>query len=117
MAWVIIMERLRIARTKHKWTQKEVANKLGIHQSTYTKYETGDSDPSSEMLLKLAEIFEVSTDYLLGREQKEQPPAQSRGLTDVQKEAVQFIKRLSEEQLVRFINMGKAAFEDNGGKI
>lgn len=40
---------------------------LGIHCTTYTKYETGASEPSFEMLRKLTEIFGVSSDYLLGR--------------------------------------------------
>lgn len=63
------MHILRTLRKEHGWTQREVANKLGIHCTTYTKYETGASEPSFEMLEKLTQIFDVSADYLLGRTQ------------------------------------------------
>lgn len=61
------MHILRTLRKQEGWTQREVANKLGIHCTTYTKYETGASEPSFDMLEKLAQLFDVSTDYLLGR--------------------------------------------------
>ena len=54
--------------------QKDVAALLGIDRTTYAKYESGASEPNYETLLKLAEIFGVSTDYILGREEKSSPP-------------------------------------------
>ena len=69
------MEQLRVLRKKHNWKQKEVADMLGIHVTTYTKYETGKSSPNRDMIVKLAEVFDVSTDYLLGvMEKRETPP-------------------------------------------
>lgn len=105
------MERLRVARNKLKLTQKEVANKLGIHQSTYTKYETGDSDPSSEMLLKLSEIFEVSTDYLLGRDEKENKPASvsTDGQSEEMKELIRLYDQASPEMQAAALGMLRAA--------
>lgn len=50
-------------------TQKQVAEKLGITQPSYIRYEIGNSEPTLENLVKLADIFEVSVDYLLGRTQ------------------------------------------------
>lgn len=50
--------------------QKEVANYLGVDRTTYVKYERGDSEPNHDMLSKLADYFDVSIDYLLGREEK-----------------------------------------------
>lgn len=61
------MQVLRSLRKQQGLTQREVADMLGIHCTTYTKYETGASEPSFEMLRKLTEIFGVSSDYLLGR--------------------------------------------------
>lgn len=63
----MIMQVLRSLRKQQGLTQREVADMLGIHCTTYTKYETGASEPSFEMLRKLTEIFGVSSDYLLGR--------------------------------------------------
>ena len=48
--------------------QKDVAQRLGIDRTTYAKYESGASEPNHETLLKLSELFDVSADYLLGRE-------------------------------------------------
>lgn len=48
-------------------TQREVADYLGIKQPSYIRYENGGSEPSLENLVKLADLFDVSVDYLLGR--------------------------------------------------
>lgn len=54
-------------------TKKEVAELLKIDQSTYGKYELGKRQPDSEMLKKLADIFNTSVDYILGRTEKYNP--------------------------------------------
>lgn len=61
------MRFLKSLRKEKGWTQQEVANRLGIERSTYTRYETGDSEPNFEMLELLSQIFDVSTDVLIGR--------------------------------------------------
>lgn len=58
--------RLKKLRKSKKMTQEQLSNKLGIKRSTYAKYETGENEPDYEMLQKLANFFDVSTDYLLG---------------------------------------------------
>ncbi len=58
---------LRKLRESKKLTQADVASALQIGRSTYTKYESGKSKPVSEMLIKIADYFGVSVDYLLGR--------------------------------------------------
>ncbi|OJG76515.1 hypothetical protein RV10_GL003652 [Enterococcus pallens] len=49
-------------------TQAEVAQKIGVTRPAYTSYETGKREPAYENLISLAELFEVSTDYLLGKQ-------------------------------------------------
>jgi transcriptional regulator with XRE-family HTH domain len=44
-----------------------MAVKLGIKQPSYIRYEIGTSEPTQEILVKIADIFNVSADYLLGR--------------------------------------------------
>ncbi|SNS28104.1 DNA-binding transcriptional regulator, XRE-family HTH domain [Anaerovirgula multivorans] len=51
-----------------KINQATVAQAIGVDRSTYSKYETGDSEPDFETVRKLADFFNVSIDYLLGRE-------------------------------------------------
>ena len=55
-------------RKQHKMTQREVAKILDISQPSYIRYENGTSEPTIENLIKLADLFDVSLDYLCGRE-------------------------------------------------
>lgn len=57
---------LKKLRTEHKLTQKEIAQKLGISVSAYSFWENGKFQPDNNSLIKLSEIFNCSTDYLLG---------------------------------------------------
>ena len=54
-------------RKLNRLTQREVAKRLGISQPSYIRYENGKAEPSLENLVKLADLFDVSVDYLLGR--------------------------------------------------
>jgi len=50
-------------------TQRQVADVLGITQPSYIRYENGKSEPTLENLVKLADLFDVSIDYLCGRKE------------------------------------------------
>lgn len=58
--------RIRDLREDSDLTQKEIAEILGMSQTGYSKYETGENDIPTEVLIKLAEYYHTSTDYLLG---------------------------------------------------
>ncbi len=57
---------LKSLRIKNDLTQKQLADKLGLTKSVISAYETGLRMPSYDVLISLARIFKVSTDYLLG---------------------------------------------------
>ena len=59
--------RLKDMRSDAKLTQKEVAAKLNMSQTGYSKYETGTNDIPTAVLIKLADFYKTSVDYLLGR--------------------------------------------------
>ena len=61
------MQRLREIRKNKKITMKDLAVFLGISESAVSLYETGKSQPDHETLKKIADYFDVSIDYLLGR--------------------------------------------------
>jgi transcriptional regulator with XRE-family HTH domain len=54
-------------RKDPKWTQEYLADLLGVARPTYTAYEKGTKQPSLETINKIADVFDVSTDYLAGR--------------------------------------------------
>lgn len=60
-------EALLEQRKLNHLTQREVASRLGISQPSYVRYENGKAEPTLENLVKLADLFDVSVDYLLGR--------------------------------------------------
>lgn len=63
----MIGERLKQLRKEKGIEAQFIAQKINVSKSTYSYYENDKSDPNFETLKKLADIFDVSTDYLLGR--------------------------------------------------
>ena len=63
----MLKDQLQKIRKKHNKTQQEIADILGITQSAYAYYETGRNEPDIETLKKLADYYETSIDYLVGR--------------------------------------------------
>ena len=61
--------RLRDLREDADLSQEQVAKVLGIDQRTYSNYETGKREIPVHHLLTLAELYQTTTDYLLGRAQ------------------------------------------------
>lgn len=58
--------RLRELREDHDYTQRYVANVLGLSQRGYSHYETGHYELTASALIKLSKLYNVSTDYILG---------------------------------------------------
>ena len=65
--------RIRALREDSDRTQRQVADYLQMSQTGYSKYETGENDIPTTVLLKLAELYTTSTDYLLGRTDQVEP--------------------------------------------
>lgn len=65
-----IAENIRFYRMKQNWTQKMLAEKLSISDSSISNYEKSINEPSIQMVMKLAELFQVSTDELYGVQTK-----------------------------------------------
>lgn len=66
----MIFPNIRNLREDSDKTQKELADYLNIKQTTYSKYELGKINIPIESFIKLAEFYDVSIDYLVGRTSK-----------------------------------------------
>ena len=66
----MIYRRIRDLREDQDLSQKQVAQMLGMSQTGYSKYETGENDSPTSVLIRLADFYQTSTDYLLGRTDK-----------------------------------------------
>ena len=63
---ITMYPRIRDLREDKDLTQKEIGEILGMSQTGYSKYETGENDIPSSVLIKLARFYNTSVDYLLG---------------------------------------------------
>ena len=59
--------RIRDLREDRDLTQTQVSQMLGMSQTGYSKYETGENDLPTQVLIRLADFYHTSVDYLLGR--------------------------------------------------
>lgn len=64
------MKALRELRTKHNISQQKLADKLNVSRSTVAMWENNLSQPDNDKIVAIANLFNVSTDYLLGQEKK-----------------------------------------------
>lgn len=106
-------ERLKELRKKANFTQVEVAEKLGISQPAYASWERGVKKPTQENLVKIAQVLNVSVDYLVGNSEEKSDELDniellfrmnSKGLTDEEKKVFQ-------KELIEFMEERKKAFE------
>lgn len=66
-------ENIRSIRIDKGYTQTQIAERLGISQNTYSQYEIGILNYPVDAVVKLADFYNVSTDYLLGRTNVKEP--------------------------------------------
>jgi len=109
-------KRLRDLREKNNLQQKELAKELNVLEATVSMWETGKRIPYSDMLIKIANYFKVSIDYLLGNEHNSKKQEEQLNEQEVLKKALQkvgFMEKnedLSNEELnklMKFVNANK----------
>lgn len=99
---------LKKLREELNYTQAQVAQMLGVQRPTYSRYENNERQPDNETLKKLADIFDVSVDYLLGRT-KERKATESTDITfdDFTYAMHNESKELSEEDKQMLLDMAR----------
>ena len=106
-------ERLKDLRKQAGLTQVDVAEKLGISQPAYASWERGVKKPTQENLVKIAQILNVSVDYLVGNSEEKTDELDniellfrmnSKGLTEEEKE-------IFKRELIEFMEERKKAFD------
>ena len=106
-------ERLKDLRKQAELTQVDVAEKLGISQPAYASWERGLKKPTQENLVKIAQILNVSVDYLVGNSEEKADELDniellfrmnSKGLTEEEKD-------IFRKELIEFMKERKKAFD------
>ena len=86
--------RIKILRQARELNQVQLAGQLGVKKQTVSNWENDNIMPSIDMLIRIADFFHVTTDYLLGRDLQEPSAPQTldiTGLTSSQIEHLQYI--------------------------
>ena len=74
------VNRLKELRLSAGFSQKELAEKMFVNQTAVSQWERGVTSPSPATLLRLGELYDVSTDYLLGRDDEPRPHTEKKGV-------------------------------------
>lgn len=99
-----ISSRIKILRENHGMTQIELAKVLNIGNSTLSQYESGARVPSDDIKIIIANYFDVSLDYLLGRDEKEKPtPEDGGGLSETEQQIMECVGQMSEREKEAFL--------------
>ncbi|PFV91519.1 transcriptional regulator [Bacillus thuringiensis] len=102
-----MLERLSELRKNQKWSLQDTADQLGIAKSTYAGYENGYRFPSLQSLSKIADLFDTSVDYILGRTNDIQSRKVAIEITEFQKNSDHTIsidgESLSTDEIIDFI--------------
>lgn len=94
--------RLKREREKRGWSQKYVAKKIGITNTVLSNYERDYRDPDTDTLRKLAELYEVSVDYLLCRTNNKDIELTEKDERDIAKRMEQIKKDLTKAEGLSF---------------
>ena len=99
---MILADKIIDLRKKNGWSQEELAEKLDVSRQSVSKWEGARSVPDMNKILRLSEVFAVSTDYLLKDEQDE-----ADSLSAVKEESA--LRRVSMEEASTYLSLRKAA--------
>lgn len=110
------MENLKKERIKKGMTQEDVADLFNINRTTYGKWEKGLHTPDADTIIKLANFFDVSTDYILGKTNNPSPTENTIPEPSTKEALLIAIKNMlgrdpTEDEMKRFLDMTKVFFD------
>lgn len=111
-----IGERIKIQRMEHGWTQRDLAQKMGYsNHSAIVRIEAGKTDLPQSRIVQFAEIFGVTTSYLMGWEdgQKNENPANEDGISDDRRALMQFVQTVPEDKAAMILRVMKSILENS----
>ena len=93
----MMADRIRSLRKARGLNQVQLAEKLGVKKQSVSNWENDNIMPSVEMLLKMADYFQVSTDYLLGRDEPSPSGVHTLDVTGLTEKQIEHLARLVED--------------------
>ena len=99
---MILADKIAEERKKNGWSQEELAEQLGVSRQAVSKWESAGSVPDLQKIIQLADLFGVSTDYLL---KEELEPEERYTGTDSNAELERPLRRVSMEEANEFLDV------------
>ncbi|MCM2531802.1 helix-turn-helix transcriptional regulator [Neobacillus pocheonensis] len=89
---------------KRKWSLQDTADQLGIAKSTYAGYESGYREPSLRALSQIADLFDTTVDFILGRTKEDQDPIKTTNLIKIPDHGFSIDEEpLSADEIIDFV--------------
>lgn len=104
----IFGNRVKKLRIDNGYSMQDLANKINVTKSSINMWENGGSIPKDNILIELSKLFNVSIDYLLGNEEREEQVPENKTLHYIQRN----LEKLDKEKLSKAEQVLKAVFND-----
>lgn len=106
-------DRLKDLRVKHSYSRQRLAEMLDISEASIPRYENGINIPSTDVIVKIATLFNVSTDYLLGL--SEEPTGHSGiEMSAIETKIISAVRLVAPDDQIRILRVIEA-MTDHGG--
>ena len=102
-----MLERIKTLRLSSGLSQRVLASRIGVSQKSIDNWENGIAEPSAVSVLKLADIFGCSADYILGRENDLGQIILNSDLTKEEKEILSLFNRCGKKEKISLLNYAK----------
>lgn len=106
-----IGEKIKQRRTELKWSQRDLAEKMGYNHSTITRIETGKIDIPQSRILQFADVLNVDVAYLM--DWGEEKPVQEDELSENVKKLVDFAKSVPDDKVELVLKLMRTIVEDD----
>jgi transcriptional regulator with XRE-family HTH domain len=102
-------QRISERRRQLKLSQETLAFRIGTSQTQISRYERGENDPTGDVLVKIADALDTTTDWLLGRTDYADRPLRGKGdLDDIETEIIQMLRHVDRNSRQKIVNVVKA---------
>lgn len=109
-----IGEKIKLRRKELRWSQRDLAEKMGYNHSTITRIETGKIDIPQSRILQFAEVLNTDIAYLMDwEEETEKPTVQDDELSENIKKLVDFAKSVPDDKVELVLKLMRTIVEDD----
>ena len=106
-----IGEKIKLRRKELRWSQRDLAERMGYNHSTITRIETGKIDIPQSRIVQFADVLRTDISYLMDWDEPSEKPAQEDELSENIKKLVEFAKSVPEDKVELVLKVMKSIVE------